>query len=101
MSTRFRSSLADYFCDRCGDFLPDDIGRHIVNIQILSEVEGVVIADGNGPMTDDLAAELGEEIYQEDSFILCGSCKEQFALDPFNRGTGHSSRPKRINRLSH
>lgn len=103
--------MADHFCDRCGEYLPEGSMRYTVHVQILSDFDGFVFFEGEsapddspGFCSDDDCvdtAELEEDLFQELTFVLCGKCKRRFARDPFNRGLGLSSAGKRMERLFH
>ncbi len=103
MSTKQHTALSDYFCDCCGNFMPDGTSRNVVHIQILSDIEGIVLFEDEGMSAEDkaehLPAVLEDELLQEQTYILCGSCKQKFALDPFNRGPNFTGKPKKIERL--
>jgi len=103
--------MADYFCDRCGEFLPEGSIRYTVHIQILSDFEGIILFEGeefsgesqhifnNAHEAGDQSQE--DELFQELSFVLCGKCKSKFTRDPFNRGTGFFKSNKAVERLFH
>lgn len=103
--------MADLFCDRCGDYLPEGCIKHTVHIQIISDCDDVFPGDGDDS-TEDIQhflreikdkdeRELEEEVYQEISFILCGKCKKRFAQDPFNRGLRLFRANRSFERLFH
>ena len=103
--------MADHFCDRCGEFLPEGSIRYTVHVQILSDFDSYVLFEGEntsedfqGFCSDDECADtadLEEDLFQELTFVLCGRCKRRFARDPFSRGLGLSSARKRMERLFH
>ncbi len=104
--------MADQYCDKCGEFLPEGTIKYSVHVQILSDFDGIILYDGDYSTKDetqnDIRAtelmdenDLEEEIFQELTFVLCGHCKVKFARDPFNRGTGYSSLNKNLGRLFH
>jgi len=103
--------MADLFCDRCGDFLPEGGLRYTVHVQIISDFEGVMVFDGDD-MTAEMRTifketdakaerELEEEVYQEISFTLCPKCKKRFIHDPFNRGAQQLRQHRSVERLFH
>ena len=97
------------FCDRCGAYLSFGRRTYTVHIQMLTDCDGVLICGDdsehdayslrNGSETCH-AKDLGEEVYQERVYILCETCKIEFALDPFNKGMSFSTQ-KSIERLFH
>lgn len=103
--------MADQYCDRCGAYLSEGSMKYSVHIQILSDFDGVILYEG-GDITEEAQKifeqvedldenELEEEIFQELTFVLCGTCKIKFARDPFNRGIGRYTANRNVERLFH
>ncbi len=103
--------MADHFCDRCGEYLPDGSLRFTVHVQILSDFDGMILLDGDYPNSDLDAAyreaesmasgDPEDEVYQELAFILCSKCKKRFIRDPFNRGGTLFRNGNNMERLFH
>lgn len=103
--------MADLFCDRCGDFLPEGSLRYTMHVQIVSDFEGVMVLEGDDIAVDmrtifkaqDVADhyDFDDEGYQEISFMLCPKCKDRFMHDPFNRGAQQQRAHRNVDRLFH
>jgi hypothetical protein len=103
--------MSDHFCDKCGEYLPEGSLKYSVQIQLISDFDGVIVCDTADPEleTQELLEEaeeiseqeLEDEVYQELSFVLCGRCRRRFARDPFNRGARTYRTTKNFERIFH
>jgi len=103
--------MSDHFCDKCGEYLPEGSLKYSVQIQIISDFDGVIVCE-----TDDLEMEaqemleaaeemdeqeLEDEVYQELSFVLCSRCRKRFSRDPFSHGARTYRTTKNFERMFH
>jgi len=103
--------MADFFCDRCGDFIPEGTLRYTVHVQIISDADDIMLCDGDEMPVDmrvfcksgDVAdvCDMGDDDYQELTFTLCPKCKHHFMHDPFNRGAQQLRQHRTLDRLFH
>ena len=82
-------------CNRCGQPLEEGSTKYQVDLRIRSMFDGVLQESGVGDPSgdiDDILAELSEcseeelnrQVYQDDVFIMCPSCKEAFIKDIYS-----------------
>ena len=103
--------MSDHFCDKCGEYLPEGSLKYSVQIQLISDFDGVMVCDtaDSELETQELMEEaeeiseqeLEDEVYQELSFVLCSRCRKRFARDPFNRGARTYRTTKNFERIFH
>ena len=103
--------MADLFCDRCGDFLPEGSVRYTMYVQVVSDFEGVMVLDAEDVSADMRTIFRAQEVadhpdfdedgFQEISFTLCPKCKNRFMHDPFNRGAQQQRLQRGADRLFH
>jgi len=103
--------MSDHFCDKCGEYLPEGSLKYCVQIQLISDFDGVIVCDTADAEleTQELLEEaeeiteqeLEDEVYQELSFVLCSRCRRRFARDPFNRGARTYRTTKNFERIFH
>ena len=103
--------MSDHFCDKCGEYLPEGSLQYSVQIQLISDFDGVMVCDtaDSELETQELLEEaeeiseqeLEDEVYQELSFVLCSRCRKRFARDPFNRGARTYRTTKNFERIFH
>ncbi len=103
--------MQDYYCDRCGAYLPEGSRRYTVNVQIVSDCDGFILFGGDtfteepqrifNEIENSDDKELEEDMYQEASFILCLNCKKRFARDPLNSDAVLFKTNKNSERLFH
>lgn len=103
--------MADYFCDRCGDYLPEGSVRFRVHIHILSDFEEMFFCEEDPD--DDISEHLCQDTpcfddcgecegaSQELALVLCEDCKKKFAANPCNKGTGPFRLNRKVERLFH
>ncbi len=103
--------MSDHFCDKCGEYLPEGSLKYSVQIQLISDFDGVIMCDqaGSEAESQDIMEqaeevseqELEDEVYQELAFVLCSRCRKHFARDPFNRGARTYRTTKNFERIFH
>lgn len=103
--------MSDHFCDKCGEYLPEGSLKYSVQIQLISDFDGVIVCDGTEAELEAQEfieeeeeiseQELEDEVYQELSFVLCSRCRRRFARDPFNRGARTYRTTKNFERIFH
>ncbi|MBN2107283.1 MAG: hypothetical protein JW832_07630 [Deltaproteobacteria bacterium] len=103
--------MSDHFCDKCGEYLPEGSLKYSVQIQIISDFDGVILCETDDPgmeaqeMLEAADAmdeqELEDEVYQELSFVLCSRCRKRFSRDPFSRGARTYRTSKNFERIFH
>ena len=89
-------------CDKCGEVLaPGDLAYRL-EIQCLSDFDGVIVDSTEDLKTLLKAAEetpqelLEEEIHREFHFLLCPTCKDHFCANPLNKPLDTLEIPKSI-----
>jgi len=101
--------MADYFCDRCGDYLPEGCVRYRIHIHILPDFEELLSCDDDPEDFCDQCAHMAcsedcgdsDEVSQEIALVLCEDCKKKFARDPCSKGTGPFRLNRKVERLFH
>ncbi|MCK5237777.1 MAG: hypothetical protein KAR06_12435 [Deltaproteobacteria bacterium] len=83
-------------CHSCGKDIADDGIKYIIEIKSFADYEGY-LEDFPGDITEGIneildAVEevdpktLEDEVYQEDVYLLCKTCRDKFSDDPFRTG---------------
>jgi hypothetical protein len=103
--------MNEHYCDRCGIYLPEGSIRYSIHIQILSDFDGVIVFDDGETATESAGhtqavgyidtADIGQEVVQELTYVLCGSCKQRFTRDPLNREGGFFRTVRKAERYFH
>jgi hypothetical protein len=103
--------MSDHFCDKCGEYLPEGSLKYSVQIQIISDFDGVIVCETDDPemeaqemleAAEDMdEQELEDEVYQELSFVLCSRCRKRFSRDPFSHGARTYRTTKNFERMFH
>ncbi len=91
--------MSGIHCQRCGRFIPEGALKYQVAVKVRSSFDGV-IPDGppGGPSTHGESElerllmeadayteeELNRQVYEDDVFIMCPSCKEAFMEDIYS-----------------
>lgn len=103
--------MADKFCARCGQAIPEGNLKYIVHIRIMSDFDGF-IPNSDKDHSEEIQKllkemeamdiqELEDDVYQEFALYLCMRCKKRFTEELLNGGEEHSSPHKRLGTMFH
>jgi hypothetical protein len=83
-------------CHSCGKELPKGGLKYVVEIKSFADYDGYLeeypgeVEEGINDLLDAMEnadpKNLEEDVYQEFIYILCKSCRDRFASDPFKTG---------------
>lgn len=81
-------------CARCGEPIPPGRTAYLVSITVVADFDGTLPEAPDEPERSRLWREiesrsreqLEKEIYERQSYVLCGACRGAWALDPLGRG---------------
>lgn len=87
--------MSKIWCHLCGKILPDGTVKYEVAVRVRSVFDGTIEDLGHASSTEDLVglpnvtAQQGEEdlnrqVYEDDVFIMCATCKETFLQDIYS-----------------
>lgn len=88
--------MAAIQCHRCGCPLPEGALRYQVDVRVRSCFDGVIpeLAEETpaqeldrvlAELSDQTEEELNRQVYEDDVFIMCPSCKEAFLEEIYSR----------------
>jgi len=92
-------------CQRCGRLLPGSEGRYLMVVSFIADVD-MKFEPRPGDTRAEISRALDElelsseqeamdQVYQKNVFIVCRSCKEELASDPFNSRRERDEKPVR------
>jgi len=86
--------MLDTFCIRCGKNLPPGSLKYIVDLQVYADFDGY-LAEEEGDVRSRIKrlveeieqkdeADLEEEVYLRQIYLICKDCRDRFLSNPLN-----------------
>jgi len=103
--------MADAFCARCGQEIPEGSVKYIVHIKIISDFDGFIPYSEEDTseeiqrllreMEDMDVQEVEDDVYQELSVYLCIQCKKKFTRELITSEEDDFSSNKNLRNVFH
>jgi len=86
--------MLDTFCIRCGRRLPPGSLKYVVDLQVYADFDGCLIEEekdirtGIKRLLEEIElrdeADLEEEVYLRQIYLICKDCRDRFLSNPLN-----------------
>ncbi len=96
-------AIQGHKCRRCGRPLDKGEGRYLMVVSFIADVDmefepypgdtQVEISRALNELERSTEKECTNQVYQKNVFLICRSCKEELAENPFEYPEGHTQKP--------